>query len=198
LAVASATLFAIGCDSGDGGASCGGDATCGGDLVGTWAIVSSCNVAETAMPTGLCADQRQYSISGLEQTGTYTFLPDGTVSMTVMMTGLVRDVFPAACLAPTGLLTCAELDLQNRQLVQTGMFYSSASCAMTGTSCACTMVLDTTVASTGTYAISGSTVTVTVNGASGDSSYCVEGSMVTVSTPNANGRPPARYVLARQ
>jgi hypothetical protein len=167
-------------------------------LVGSWDLVATCNIDVTTTTTGFCADQRQYTVSGFDQTGTYEFLASGAFAVTVRATGTISDVYPAACLAQDGAFTCAELDTTTLQLAQTGMVYSSGSCAMIGASCACTLMLDATVSGVGTYTTSGSTLNLTVNGASGSSSYCVHRSSLTIATPSATGGPPDVFVLVKR
>ena len=94
--------------------------------------------------------------------------------------------------------TCANLDADFKDLVQTGSSYTTASCADNAGMCECTLMFDTTSNVSATYTTSGSALTITSNGSGNPVTYCATGSTLIISPARTTGDPPAVYVLARQ
>jgi hypothetical protein len=153
----------------DGGSpACSAASPCGGDIVGTWKVTESCLSASEDLSTvcaGVSADI-QFTFSG-----TTTYSADGTYTSATSGGGLTTYHYPAACL--TGGETCDQL---GQVLMAVGM-YSSVSCATdTAGVCNCAAVTASTSSNeTGTYATSGSTLTLTHAGATSMAPYCVQG-----------------------
>jgi hypothetical protein len=166
-----AALFLAGCGGGNG--SCGGGA-CGGNLVGTWTITNICS-ASPSSSTGTCATSTD--TSRLKETGTITFNADQTYAVNVTIGGSVNETIPTTCLG----LTCD----QEGALLSQSTLYSSAICTTVGANCSCQLVYaGQTLAETGTYVTSGTSVTITTTGSSSGSTdnYCVIGSTMTLSS----------------
>ena len=185
---------ATGAGGAGGSATCASNASCGGNIVGSWAIVQACSI-KTSVPPG-CAEET-HTASNQAQTGTIVFRADGTATETLRTTGTIVESSPPACLA-SAMETCADVDARFKGLVQSGSSYTAASCADNAGTCVCTLMFDTTSNVSGTYATSGSTLTVTSNGDGNVVSYCVTGSTLILGAASTTGDPPAVYVLARQ
>jgi hypothetical protein len=173
--------------TGGGGASCATVSACGGDLVGTWKVTQSCL---TSIPdlSGVCAGasgELAYMFSG-----TVTYNVDGTYSSMFDATVAGHERYPSGC-APHGL-TCAELEQSGRQAVDAGKVISYTCSTDAAGACNCDSVTPESSANTsGTYSISGGTLTTTADGMTSTSSYCVQGGILG-ETP----RPAADAGLA--
>ena len=155
---------------GVGGAMmCGQVAPCGGDLTGTWNITAACVTAvgtkdlESACP-GLGVDVTAVSISGTE-----TFNSDMTYTSMQTDKETISENVPGSCLNGRSCST-----------VESSLQQSGASASCTGSaSCSCTVQKTSVDSESGTYTVSGNTVTaVSSTGMTTTSSYCVMGSIL--------------------
>jgi hypothetical protein len=177
----------LGCGSsgpsgfGVGGANmCGEVEPCGGDLTGAWMFTTTCITSvgiKDAEGGASCAGEAA-SVTAASSSGTLTFNSDMSYTATSLETqASYAFYFPSQC---TNGLSCSSIatNLQSSSAVQ------SASCSGSS-SCTCDVVQAPIGGSeTGTYTVSGTTVTLTptgggtsfVTGTTGGASYCVQGS----------------------
>jgi len=153
----------VGCGSPSNGdeiaGGCGGGA-CGGDLHGTWNIVRGC-YGKAVIDGGLC-DAATVSVSNIHETGTLSFNGDGTFVTTVTTADDVARNTPESCLA--GFVpNCASLT-------------STGSCATSGDMCVCKSSETSPYSQSGTYAVSGSQVTMMATVGTKIWDFCAQGS----------------------
>lgn len=189
-------------------AGCGGDGgtcgvtPCGGDVVGTWQARSSCvdratlNMEFLAGIMGSCPGASLGNVS-LTPTGSIAFTADMVVTSTLSLSSTLDVNFPATC---TNNASCADLTTVLQTLVGSGGI-TSVNC--TGSSgCTCTLGQTTnTVDQTGTWAASGTTLTVTgaTTGAEARP-YCVQGSSLHLLEFDSGGmmKVVSDIVLSKQ
>jgi hypothetical protein len=195
--------FAASCGGGGAG-QCGGNTTCGGNVVGAWSISNVClqNASSAVMNTS--CPQAQVDASGLKETGTITFNADMTYTSSATLSGAIKETFPSSCLMSQGVtVTCAQLNSELQTLVQAANSpFSSASCAQASSGCACSFQFSSqTSTQSGTYSTSGSTITNMPSGGTASSdTYCVQGSTLTLSSMSMSGMSGAtgEVVLIKQ
>lgn len=155
--------------TGGAGAGCVTVSPCGGNIVGTWKVTQSCLTATqdlTSVCTGATVNI-EYMFSG-----TVTYNADGTYSQAIEGRGTYHEHFPSGC-TPFGY-TCDQL---GRVAVDSGISDSCSIDAVGGCNCDAVNPLTSTAAS-GTYAISGSTLTSTHDGMTSSGPYCVQGGVL--------------------
>jgi hypothetical protein len=155
---------------------------CGGDVVGTWTIVSSCVQATIMMSCG----QVISSSAGLTTTGTITYNTDLTYMTTTASTGTATVSEPDACLTFQGTtLTCDQLGASAQAMTPGAV---STACTDSGGVCKCTItVSQASSTESGTYSLSGNTITRTPTGkTAATSNYCVRGTELDESPAQAN------------
>ena len=181
----------LGCSSssgsGAGADSCGKVAPCGGDIVGTWKVVDTCTegtLASSGSPIASCPSATA-QVGNLSASGTATFNADMTYSVALSESASETIDVPMSCLSSGGTtVTCADLATSlGTALGGDDAGSTTATCATSGSSCNCTITVGgMTDNETGTYSISGDTVTTTPTAAPGTTvstrggSYCVQGS----------------------
>jgi hypothetical protein len=162
-----------GSSSGSGSASCSGDTACGGDVVGTWKIEAACanSSADTSGMTTICAGA-SLDTSGLTVTGTFTFGADMTYGSSLVEGGTVHYTIPNSCLTMSGQIC----DQVGAALNTGGDTFSSISCKTSGNNCLCDFgTKPQTVTESGTYSVSGSSLTMTsTTGDVSTSSFCAK------------------------
>jgi hypothetical protein len=196
-----AAVVLLGCGSGSG--QCGGNVACGGNLVGTWNIEDLCVESATSTMTGSTCSGIGVSTSGLRESGTITFNADLTYTSNATISGSLSETVPSSCLTTGGVtVSCAQLNAGFQPASDGGLAGSCVSGG--GGSCVCSFQFPSqTSMESGTYSISGSTVTNTPTaGTASSSSYCVQGSTLTLasmpmSMPGAS-QGSAELVLTRQ
>lgn len=176
---------------GTGGApaSCG-SAPCGGDLTGVWSVQKFCGTASQPFPVG-CSGA-VIKINEESVTGTYEFDASGAYKESVNGTLSVQIVMPAGC------KTSAECTAYAATLQSEGIL--GATCSFDG-ACTCDSTMTTATngnnVSTGTYQVSGTSLTTTLSGGGTPQAlgYCVSGNTLTLidDTPGST----ARLVLTR-
>jgi len=143
---------------------------CGGDLVGTWTVDSACHapggLEEVAL---LGCDDARISRSTIVASGTWTFGADMTYTRSVSQQETLEFTEPLSC--DSSATACSNVSVRDY----------AATCTGTGC-CSCTQVRpNRTSTDSGTYAVSGSTVTLTIGGTRLPYQYCVGGNTVTFS-----------------
>ena len=160
--------------TGGGGASCPSVAACGGNIVGTWKVTQSCVSATEDFSSAGAGCSGATAVLDITYGGSLTYKSDLTFDYSaVTATEMVHEHFPSGC-SPFGL-TC-------QQLAQTATDGGPPRCsidALGGCDCDSVMML-TSSYPTGTYAVSGSTLTTASTTAMmpSTSSYCVQGSIL--------------------
>jgi hypothetical protein len=197
--------FVSSCGGGGGGTGqCAGNNSCGGNVVGTWSISNLCVQNAAAAAMGTSCPQTQVDASGLMETGTITFNSDMTYASTATLSGTIRETLPSSCLMSQGVtVTCAQLNTELQTLVQAANSpFSGGSCAQASSGCACSFqVASQTSTESGTYSVSGSTITTMPTGGTNSSeTYCVQGSTLTLSSMSMSGMPGAsgEVILTKQ
>jgi hypothetical protein len=185
---------------GSGGAAemCGVD-PCGGDVVGTWVGSSACFDRATFSAEFLAGVKASCPTASL---GNYTLMPTGMLALNADMsyTGTLAtdasiDVnLPAACV---GTMTCAQVQ-QTMQGVVGRNGVTSVTCVGTG-SCVCTtMQTIPIIEATGTWAMSGTTVTF-AGAPGGNGPVCVVGSSLhLLGLDSTNTKVTNDIVLTKQ
>ena len=169
IVVAGAVAGGCGGDTASNGGSCGSVAPCGGDITGTWTIASICLPNSSAASVGTCAGTT-LQVDSANIKGTLTFSA-GTYEESVTGGSVVETVTePMTCLNGTA---CASVSGTSGNV--------SGVCAVSGANCVCTATVTETVAATsGTYSIAGSMITVSSSNAAETDGYCVQGNTLTV------------------
>ncbi len=151
-------------------------APCGGDVVGSWQFTSLCGLgALEQLPVEGCSGTSD--ATGLQPTGTVTFAADGNYSVMLSLGGPIRFSFPVSCLTSGSATTCEELNQALAPLTQgDASLYESFTCSGTDT-CECVAHLrGVTLEDSGTYVVSGSSMTMTgMSGEVSHSTYCASG-----------------------
>lgn len=192
-----------GCGSDGGGkdvnvggpTGCGQVAPCGGDLTGTWMLTTACITADGLRETVSASGCPGISVevSELNTIGKVTFSADGTYSTDGLSAQTLATVsLPVAC-AIGGSCQAEEESLQSDETVESG------TCSGTST-CVCTArEVQTDSGATGTFSISGTTVTLDGGGLLGEGgSYCVEGTHLHLISPTAGGKVGKDFVAIKQ
>ncbi|MGK4007880.1 hypothetical protein WMF31_35015 [Sorangium sp. So ce1036] len=158
-------------------------AACGGDPTGSWTLDGVC-VDPSLSAAHLEDCDAKSDASGVEVSGTIDFHADGTFVRTMTAKGRSRSIYPPGCsFLESGALTCEGLnDLLKRSVDRVDSDYESAGCAVVGESCVCDMVMsETTETETGTWAVSGATLTIARDGRDPrGEAFCAQGSSLTL------------------
>jgi hypothetical protein len=190
--VCGCAMFVAGCGDDDSAASCEKSAGCGGDLVGTWKIASACFDSPPMMASMSCPGLT--TTTNLDEQGTVTYRADGTYTGNLTLSGSVNVSVPASCLTQQGTtVTCAQL----QESLRASAAYSSVTC--TGSSgCSCVaQIAPQTQAPSGTYAVSGSTVTHSAGNSPDSNDFCVQGTTLTM-TASSSSATAGTIVLTKQ
>jgi hypothetical protein len=205
-----AVLAGLGCGggSGSGGGSCGAPA-CGGDVVGRWVVNSGC-VDRAALTQRVLGSKASCSGAALSEVtpmpyGEITFAADSTYTISLSMDLILRIEFPRSCLSEA---SCSA--------VETGAFLTNlignsgvGAIACGGTeSCSCNEsgMLNFgqprgTQDSSGTYTLSGTTLSLTsTTGVTDSGSYCVQGSdlhLALSGMSSATSATPSNLVFTK-
>jgi hypothetical protein len=174
----------IGCGSSssssgsDPAATCGKVAACGGDIVGTWSAGASC-VTQAAASVPGCTSASVKDVTATAR-GTSTFNSDGTFTLDSTQSGMETLVIPTSCLSSGGTtVTCDALSgLLTAAFGDAG---TSASCTTSSSECDCMVAVPaSTTKESGTYTVSGNTLTTKSGGTTTTADYCVQGNELHV------------------
>lgn len=162
--------------------SCEEIAACGGDPTGSWTLDGAC-FDLSQFETGREDCDMEFD-AAMEASGTLDLHADGTYVSTITAKARSRSIYHPGCLSTEGgTLTCEQLDAGLRSNVDRGdSGYESAGCAVVDQRCVCEMVMsETTRTETGTWAVSGTTLTIARDGQTPRSdAFCVQGSSLTI------------------
>jgi len=170
-----------GSGGGAGSGACGTVEPCGGAIVGTWNLTAECvnSIALAPLTQAICA-QATITAINVGLSGTATFAADLTYSFSQNVTVMVTWDVPSSCL--TGETCDYFASMFEPQLPAGTTFTCTGS-----TSCTCTEAAAGAQNDNGTYAATGSSLSVTsaVSGMTANGGYCVQGSTLHLITPDA-------------
>jgi hypothetical protein len=179
----------------DGGASCPAFTPCGGNLVGTWKVIQTCASSRYDL-SGACGGADAWATSVFTLTGTITYNGDLTYASSLSGTQVVHYHYPSSCLAPS---SC---DQFQQTLANGGVTNLTCTTDAAAATCDCDGVAPATVKSqTGTYSVTGTTVTdAGDDGTTSSGPYCVEGNILRTGgfASDAGATTPGGVVLERQ
>jgi hypothetical protein len=187
-----------------GTAACPAFTACGGTIVpGTYKITATCmdNLVLPADSMDWCTGATG-SVTATTFGGTFTFLAGNRYTLEETVSIIEKMVLPASCMNSGGTaITCSQLEAGIKQSAaadtSSDMKLSSATC--TGSSgCTCSMAISGGHNESGSYVVSGNTVTSTPDGEAADdpNEFCVSGSEIRVAMPSQSGS--LYIVLTRQ
>jgi hypothetical protein len=166
-------------------ANCPAFTPCGGNLIGIWQIQSSCapeldSSLSAALGFPACADA--IHLLSANQLGTFTLGSDGSYSEQSTLDMDMQTALSLACANAVTATTMTAADMPAFcSNYESGMRASpevtEVSCAVSGEQCVCTTVVHYEFADSGTYTVSGTTLT-TDRGAT--LSYCVQNDLLTM------------------
>ncbi|HLK93812.1 MAG TPA: hypothetical protein VKZ18_28225 [Polyangia bacterium] len=189
--------------SGSSGGACGQVDPCGGDVVGSWSIVGSCLSPEgmfsserQALFAGFCTKGGASAVEGDHQTaswvGAWSFAE--TMSYSVSILATVDESFTC-----TDGETCGALDAELTTAESTYPTLQAAGCTGSAGSCACTVQWASFNADSGTYAASGTALSLaaTTGVPTAQIGYCVQGNtMHWIPTASVSAGPPFPDIVA--
>lgn len=184
----------VACGDDDDGESCS-TAACGGDVVGNWQVEGMCGWGDLEASFEESCPSGAVDVSGVTVTGPVTFESSGSYSTSLTLGGSYSFTYPPECLTNNGIqLTCEQLNAVVSQSIADDPEspIQSASCSGSGT-CRCTaQFVPVSIAESGTYTTSGTTLTMTDStGEVSTSNYCVAGNSLTVTDASADGENPS-------
>jgi hypothetical protein len=216
LAIASSACTSVaGTPSGTGGSSGAGGAPascpanvapCGGNVVGTWNVQSSCLTVSGNLDLTLAGlNCPAPPVSGsLHVTGSFTANADTTDADNTTTTGTEQFTLAPTCLMLSGTTTTCD---GITGPIQGGLGFASLSCTnATGGGCNCTATIQQTggfgllspsPSTSGNYATSDNTLTITGDVGDAKYSYCVSGSTLTVTPQSTSASVAGTIVLQK-
>jgi hypothetical protein len=179
--VAAAISFGCGSDSNNGSGSCTSVKGCGGDVTGTWTISGFCLQPSDTNSTQACGTVNIHASAGTA-TGTVTFNSDGTQSQNISVVADETALFPTSCVNSAAACTQAEAATN----AQAGA--SNAHCSFSSAGCSCAFKVTQSISNSGTYRISGTSLTFQNTGESPETDpFCVSGNKLTLQTSDGDG-----------
>jgi hypothetical protein len=178
--------------SGDSGppAGCLKFQPCGGDVVGTWKLLGACSspalLADLNTSLQAACPGASASAFDVDISGTVTFNADLTYSTSVTETFSAQEMVPLPC---TGFSTCAA--------VQSTSATSTLTCTGT-TTCACRVTGSPAGSETGTYAVSGTNLTIVTPDDTTTDGYCVENGRLHLMELSDSGALLGDFVAQKQ
>lgn len=166
LAVLLGAFSGVSCSSSEGG-SCSTPAACGGNIVGNWLVTSSCVQLTGTFSSSLCPTAT--AVASLRYLGQVSYTANMTYTLNSSATGTEAIDFPASCVTTT----CDQIAQTLQASPPDGL--TSIHCSpAAGGGCACDAALASgSNTETGTYTLSGTSITTTSSDGSGETdSYC--------------------------
>jgi hypothetical protein len=159
------------CGGGSGG-SCGKVEPCGGPVAGTWKATTSCSSAAVFNDMLSDCPGAHATAQNGSPAGTIVLNADLTYAMSVSVPFVMNVSIPLSC---TTAASCADLAATIGETL-TGDAQANNSVVCSGNStCSCVMTQTASLAGTGTYATSGTTLTLTDDtGYANSGTYCVQ------------------------
>ncbi len=164
----------------NGGGSCG-SAPCGGDVVGTWNAQKACVSGSQSVAVPNCSPAT-VTITGTTPSGTVTFDAGGTWQTALTTNLAAHAVIAEGCYDST---QCTQFEASLKG--QPGV--TGASCSF-GKTCSCDYSSANNDASTGSFQINGTSITLTTDGSSDPPTtdgFCVSGSTLTLTAGSGSG-----------
>jgi len=167
--------------------TCATGEACGGAITaGRYQITSFCAAIQGPLMADGCSSPISIDLGGLTVSGSMTFNADKSYQTDTTTSGSFVEVIPGQCLARQGLkVSCAQLTAALQSQEDASDIFSSLTC--TGDdSCSCTFTLKPQRQMlAGTYATSGSTLTLsTLAGEADSGAYCATPSQLTLLSGN--------------
>jgi hypothetical protein len=168
---------------------------CGGDIKGDWNVVAACidQDALNSQAMQVC-DTATLKILSPKVSGSISYKADGTfVQAPSMAEGTSEFVLPASCLKQGAVtITCQQVqdELNKGTTVM-------SKCTSSNGGCKCTADVKESSMSTGTYTVSGHTVTLTDGTDTQVQDYCIVGSKLYM-LPTADSPLPAQLQFNRK
>ena len=192
------SCFGAACSSGGKsrgtGEACAAITPCGGDPVGTWTLTSSCMIGGWEQLVGDMYDEPECSDAlasvDVSPTGTLVVNADGTYETQTHLSMTMRLVFTRDCIGAMAELEtvddatlevfCDELHSRFNSGDEESSI-DSGTCSVNAGACQCTISSDTDGGTTGTYVISGTTLTTTnAEGEVDEGPFCIQGDQMQV------------------
>jgi len=151
-------------------------------LVGDWTIDQIC-LNSTMLGFNQACPGQSVSISQLTATGTVSFKADGSMTSSGFISFHESAQIPASCVSELECTTFANSLSSSSTVTDSQCAYD----AVTG--CSCTLISSQPSMSSGTYAVQGTSVTLT-NSSTGKAqmdSFCVSGNTATLYQLDASG-----------
>jgi hypothetical protein len=163
-------------------------------VVGTWQVTQSCFSIRQDL-SGACGGGNAWATETVTFTGTLTYNADLTYNSSLGGTDVVHYHYPSSCLAPS---TC---DQFGQTLTKGGVTNLTCTADAAAATCDCDGLAPVvSEGPTGTYSISGTTLTTVTNGSTSTSSFCVQGNVLheRAVLGDAGTTYPVDILLARQ
>ncbi len=184
-----------------GSPACPNGTPCGGDVVGTWTVNTSCLAITGTLnlgSLGVGCSSASITAGSLQVTGKWTAAADGTFTDETTTTGSEQFTLAPACLTVSGTTTTCERITSS---IGPTLGFASAICtadAVGGCSCSATVdqtawmgIVNLGAPSSGSYTISGNTLSVNDGLKDWPYAYCVSNGTLTLTpqttTPTTTG-----------
>jgi hypothetical protein len=198
LAALTTVWLGVGCGGGDDtgptdtGPTCTPIAACGGTLTGDWKINSFCPDTKVPQAAKDICETATVDYGTPTVSGTISFKDDKSFTIQATANGTGALVLDKSCLEQgSTTLTCAQI----QQAIESNTG-TMTSCTASNGGCRCAGTVMGSNTETGTYAISGNSVTLTTSGGSLSSDFCEKGDNNLYLTLNLNGTTDAGAALA--
>lgn len=171
---------------------CGGDESgapqcpaesCGGDVVAAWGVAGQCDVGLGPEPAGdpECPEWTR-DVSGLVLSGSLTVRSDGTYEESLATSGSFTDRVPLSCL----------LDGQSCET-----WFDDATCTTDGSDCECVVPFEGASATTGTWSVTGDSITFFGESQTHRADYCADANRLTLWFREGGREDGPPFVLDR-
>jgi hypothetical protein len=195
LAAVLGLVSACGGDDSDGtsgGAGSGGSndcpafKACGGDPAGDWTVDSVCvtepqKLFAATVNQAACSSALK-SVKDVDGSGGYKLGSDKNAMSSIVVSGTASFSFSDACVKALGIAQSATTECSKVQAEFTKeSAVKSASCAVAGSNCDCTITSDLSLAGNGSYTVSNNQIM--VSGVT--QPFCVASNTLTVQTTRA-------------
>jgi hypothetical protein len=188
-----------GAGSGAGGASgaCTAVTACGGDLTGDWKVIDVC-VDQTSLDSQAAqvCDNAKLALSSPKVTGSISYKADKTYAQAASTAdATVTFTLGSTCLKQgSTTFTCDQIQTQ----LNTDASNPPTTCTSSSDGgCKCVSIVHQELMSTGTYAISGNSVTLTAGADVSKQDYCVKGDKLYL-LPTADSTLPGQLEFQKQ
>jgi hypothetical protein len=202
LVVALLAIWGVGCGSnssagGSSGATCEAVTACGGDLTGDWKVIAVCvdQTSLDAQAKQIC-DSASVALVSPKVTGSIAYKADKTFTQTASTADATAEfTLAASCLKQgSATFTCDEVQAE---LNPDAAAPATTCVAASGGGCKCSAKVHESSMSSGTYALSGTSVTLTAGTDIEKQDYCVKGDKLYL-LPTADSALPGQLEFQKQ